>query len=377
LLAATATKWPATAHLPRELARAGFEVTVLAPRDALVAKSRYVSAIAPLPHGATPLHWAHLLVATIAAKSPRLVIPCDDTAVHLMMAFVEAPPANLDVTALVAVSGLLRESLGAPRHYRASVDKSLLPDAAAVLGVRVPQHAVVADPAGARAFARSYGYPVVIKRAFGTAGHAVRVVRDDSGLEPAVHELLSTRSQMLWNSAALSIQSWVPGRGLLVALAAWHGVVHAGMTRDVLVRSPEIGPSTVVRCRNTPEARRFAELLVSGLGISGFVGVEFIEHADTGDAYLLEINRRVTNGIPLGGFVGVDCCGALKAALEGSAFTGRRDLPEGEEHLIAEFPQEWLRDPGSDYLRTARSNVPWDDPELLQAMLALRDTSSM
>jgi hypothetical protein len=87
---------------------------------------------------------------------------------------------------------------------------------------------------------------------------------------------------------------------------------------------------------------------------------------------LIEINRRVTNGIQMGGLVGVDLCAALAAALDGGAYAGRVDIPAGEEHLIAEFPQEWLRDAASPYLRAARTDVPWDDVGLLQAMLAMR-----
>jgi hypothetical protein len=144
------------------------------------------------------------------------------------------------------------------------------------------------------------------------------------------------------------------------------------MTREVLMRSPATGPSTVVRCRHAPEARRFSELLAAGFGVSGFFGPEFIEHERTGDVYLIEINRRVTNGVQMGGLVGVDLCAALAAALDHNAYTGRADIPGGEEHLIAEFPQEWLRDPSSPYLRAARTDVPWDDLGLLQAMLAMR-----
>ena len=71
--------------------------------------------------------------------------------------------------------------------------------------------------------------------------------------------------------------------------------------------------------------------------------------------------------------MGVDLCGALAAALSGSINTKRTDLPIGEDHLIAEFPQEWLRDPASPHLRSAPADVPWDDPHLLCAMLAMRN----
>jgi len=372
LLAATATRWASPARLPRELVRAGFDVSVLAPAGALVARSRYVTAVTHLPVEATPMQWAHLLAASVRSRTPRLIVPCDDTALQLMMAFVESPPERLEEPLRERLLALILESLGDPRYYRASIDKTLLPAAATALGVRVPAYAVITDVAAARAFAGTHGFPVVLKRAFGTAGQAVEVVPEETRLEPAFRKLLSAGGATLWNSPDLLIQSWVPGRGLLHAVAAWGGVACAGMTREVLMRNPATGPSTVVRCRHAPEARRFSALLAAGFGISGFFGPEFIEHERTGDVYLIEINRRVTNGVQMGGLVGVDLCAALASALDSRAFAQRTDIPAGEEHLIAEFPQEWLRDHGSSYLRDARTDVPWDDPELLRAMLAMR-----
>lgn len=372
LLAATSTKWSSPAQLPRELVRAGFDVSLLAPKEALVAKSRHVASVTYLPDTATPMQWAYMLAATVDQRTPRLIVPCDDTALQLMMSFVESPPTALEELLRTWIVALIRRSLGDSRYYRASIDKTLLPAAAAALGVRMPAHAVIADIDAAREFARTHGYPVVVKRAFGTAGQAVEVVREEAQLEPAFRKLSFAASVTLWNSADLLIQAWVPGNGLLHAVAAWGGVACAGMTREVLRRYSETGPSTVVRCRHASEASRFSEMLAAGFGISGFFGAEFIEHKETGDVYLIEINRRVTNGVQLGGLVGVDLCAALASALEGRVYEKRTDIDVGEEHLVAEFPQEWLRDPESPYLRNARSDVPWDDVRLLRAMLAMR-----
>lgn len=371
-MAATATEWAGPARLPRELVRAGFDVSVLAPKRALVAKSKYVGAVTHLPDATTPMQWAYMLAASLGARAPRLIVPCDDTALQLMMAFVQTPPEGMEISLRERLLALIRESLGEPAFYRSSIDKTLLPPAAEALGVRVPPFEVIADVGSARAFARAQGYPIVLKRAFGTAGQAVEVVPDETRLEPAFRKLISKGDATVWQSADLLIQAWIPGKGLLHAVAAWGGVAYAGMTREVLMRSPATGPSTVVRCRHAPEARRFSELLAAGFGVSGFFGPEFIEHERTGEVYLIEINRRVTNGVQMGALVGVDLCAALAAALNGGAYLGRADIPAGEEHLIAEFPQEWLRDPASPYLRAARTDVPWDDLGLLQAMLAMR-----
>ena len=59
LLAATATKWASPARLPYELGRAGFDVALIAPKEALVAQSRFVAKFTPLPASATPRDNGH------------------------------------------------------------------------------------------------------------------------------------------------------------------------------------------------------------------------------------------------------------------------------------------------------------------------------
>jgi len=44
-----------------------------------------------------------------------------------------------------------------------------------------------------------------------------------------------------------------------------------------------------------------------------------------------------------------------------------------QSHNSAHFPQEWLRDDASRWLREYPVDVPWDEPELIEAMLALRN----
>jgi len=105
--------------------------------------------------------------------------------------------------------------------------------------------------------------------------------------------------------------------------------------------------------------------------MSGLIGIECIVHARSGEAYLIEINRRVTPGHHRGAQFKVDLCAALHAALNDLPSPSRTDLDEGEQGIRCSFPQEWLRDPNSHWLREYPVDVPWDEPELLDAMLAL------
>ena len=53
-------------------------------------------------------------------------------------------------------------------------------------------------------------------------------------------------------------------------------------------------------------------------------------------------------------------------------WTTPTDLDEGSAGIAVFFPEEWLRDPESSYLRDYPVDVPWDEPELIEAFLALR-----
>jgi predicted ATP-grasp superfamily ATP-dependent carboligase len=170
----------------------------------------------------------------------------------------------------------------------------------------------------------------------------------------------------------LLIQAHISGNSILQSIVAWSGTVLAGYAREKLKANPSPkGPSTLTRTFHSPEVRTFAELLAAKFGMNAFFGVEFIADRRTGQAYLLEINRRITPGTHLGAMFDVDLCAALYHAMHDGPPPARKALNEGEEHLIAHFPQEWLCDPASRFLREWRVDAPWDDPELFLAMLAI------
>ena len=109
--------------------------------------------------------------------------------------------------------------------------------------------------------------------------------------------------------------------------------------------------------------------------MTGLFATEYIVERTSGHAYLLEVNRRMTPGLHVGSRIGVDLCAALHCAMHGVAPTTRADMDEGEEYLNVHCPQEWLRDPRSHYLRNRPVDLPWDEPELIKAMLARRPKS--
>jgi hypothetical protein len=377
LLVATATRWLGTARIPRGLAQAGFTVSLLAPRNSLAEKSRFIAKIGFLPDEATPMQWAHAFAATVVATLPRLVVPCDDMAFRLLQMLALTPPPRMQPAMQLRLAALVCESLGDPAHYAASTDKTLLPAAAVALGMRVPPFAVCSGADEIAAFAATQTWPIVLKRRHGFAGQGVAICTDRNDVARAIALFAAADAQDLADPAPgparYLAQAHLPGRTQYFMGLAWKGRLRAGYAGEKIIANPEpTGPPTVTRYFRSPPLRAMTEQLVSGFGMSGHFVVEFRVDERTQDVHLIEINRRISPATHLGAMRNVDLCAALYAAVEGITSTSRADLDEGEGGINVFFPGEWLRDPHSRYLRDYPVDVPWDEPELIEALLALR-----
>lgn len=375
LLLATATRWYGTARMPGNLARAGFDVTLLAPPGSFAERSRYVSRVAHLPADANARQWAEAFAAAVAATSPRIVVACDDTTFRLLQLFVREPPPGMAPARHLALASLIVDSIGDPAFYRTSVDKTRLPAAAAALGIRVPPFSVVRNVAGAREFAAIHGFPVVVKRGNSTAGDAVAICADDRTLARAFADLARADPLRLDDASdgTLLLQAHVPGRIRYRNVLAWRGRDVAGFAVDrVLAQVEPKGPAAVIRWRRCDQLADIAQRLSRGFGMSGPYAIECLVHQTTGEAYLLEINRRLSPGMHVGEAIGVDLAVALYDAMHGNPLRTRADVGATEEGTHVHFPQEWLRDPASPYLDSHPVDVPWDDPTLFAALVAAR-----
>jgi hypothetical protein len=371
LLVLTALRWVGAARMPRALAQAGFEVTLLTPPGSLAEKSGFVAKIAYVPDKATPEAWVHAFAATAKATEARLVVPCDDNAFRLLQLLAKSPPQGLQPALHQELAMLIAESFGDPVHYAASVEPTSLPAAASALGVTVPVHAVIGDLAGAEAFGAAHGYPIVLRS---RRSGAVATVRNSADLAAAFARLAPTpgAAESAGSRDELLARAHVPGAVRSYQAAAWKGALLAGFAGERLHDPARGGAQTGVnRYYRSDALRKVAADLARGFGISGLFSIEGIV-AENGEFHLLEINRRLLGGAHRGSEFGVDQCAALHQALHGLPHSGRVDLDDGEEHICVSFPQEWLRDPESRWLRDYPVDVPWDEPELFEAMLDLQ-----
>jgi len=310
LLVATATLSPGAARMPRELARAGFEVSLLAPQGSLAEKSRHLAQIGHVPDDAGAAQWVQAFAAMVDAARPRIVLPTDDMAFRLLqMLATEAPPGMSPARHLL-LAALVRESLGEPASYLTSVDGTLLPAAAAALGVRVAPYPLPTD-----------------------------------GGQRRIH----------------------------YAAAAWRGTLLAGWGMERIGANPDYdGPWSVARHFHDAQARAMTARLVEGFGMAGLLSAEIVLDERTDQRALVAISRRPPPGMHGGSRVGVDLCAALLAAVEGRPGPTGIDPDANASGVSVQFPDELLRDPASAWLRNHPVDVPWDEPELFEALLTLR-----
>jgi predicted ATP-grasp superfamily ATP-dependent carboligase len=367
LLIATATRWFASARMPRALAKAGFEPSLLTRRGSLAEHSGFLSKVGHLPDADDLTEWVFALAAVVKATSPRLVIPCDDAALRFLVSLALAPPEGLDPTVQSQLASLVRDSLGDPAHYRDSLDKTMLPPAAEAMGIAVPPYLVAREVSAAQDFARRNAFPVVLKRGDSSSRSGLAICTDAAQLARSFAEL--NRG----SAGRLLVQAWISGPAKVYPSVAWNGVMLVGYAGMRLVNDPDPGGVPAVnRYYASPELRAMTITLAASFGISGFFAPDFVEDARTGRNYFVGINRRIVGGAHRGAAINADHWTALHAKLQGVASPTRSDLDAGEEHVAVDFPQEWLRDPQSRWLREYPVDLPWDEPKLVEAMLAVR-----
>jgi hypothetical protein len=117
------------------------------------------------------------------------------------------------------------------------------------------------------------------------------------------------------------------------------------------------------------------EKIVRRLNLSGFHGFDFMLETGSQDAYLIEINPRATQVGHLRLGSGRDLPAALQATVSGTVV--QEDSKLTENPTITLFPQEWLRNPASPFLRSSYHDVPWEEPGLVRACLDLGSKRSV
>ncbi len=357
--------WHEAGRLPRAFRRAGFQVAALTFPGLLVTRSRDVQSIVTLPEGGTQAELINAIRSGVEAAAAMLVVPTDDAAVEWLQAV--ALTARRELPPDAPLLRLLQDSLGEPRHHGTVLDRKLMAALAESRGVRAPQFVVARERADALAFAEQHGLPVVLKAEETAGGYGVAICRDLPSLSSALSRFEGVGGKHL--RAGLLLQGFVAGPTAMRAVMAWRGQVLSGLSAIKRETHPfPTSPSSVVEFIEHEEMRNAAQTLVAELGFSGFASLDFQLDAD-GKAHLIEFNPRPTPICHLGEVLGRDLCKCLADTLRGQSVHDIEapNLPR----TVALFPQEWARNVESPHLISAFHDVPWDDPELLEASVAI------
>jgi hypothetical protein len=373
VLVVTTSRWFPTARLAVALTNAGCSVQAVCPSASPIAKTTVLKGRFSF-RGLAPLN---SIAAAIAGAKPDLLVSGDDLATwHLHCLYTSSGHRG------EATRELIARSLGSPEYFSIVDDRASFMRAAEEIGVRVPRTAVIADFQDFHA--SQIGFPAVLKANGTSGGDGVRVVRSGQEAQAALRHLQAPpllaraikraifdqdstllRPSLERRRSAVNAQSFIGGRETTSATACWRGSVLASTHFEVLQKGHFAGHATVVRRIDHPEMASAVEKLAHQLQLSGFHGFDFMVEDGSRDAYLIEINPRATQVGHLSFGAGRDLPGALISALTGRPAEATPKV--GENDVIALFPQEWLRDPASPYLRSGYHDVPWNQPELLRS----------
>jgi hypothetical protein len=376
VLLATTYCWYPTARLAMALANAGFAVDALCPRRHPLTKTRVAGKVHPY-NGLAPLR---SLSTAIADSEPELIVSGDDlTTRHLHRLYDRE---RQDGKAGSPICALIERSLGSTESFPAVYARAAFMKLAEEEGIRVPKTEVIENFDGFKDWIIQNGFPAVLKANATSGGDGVRIVRtvEDAErafrflqapprfLRAAKHALVDDDFTLIGpalrrDKFVVNAQAFVDGREATSTVACWQGKVLAALHFEVINKTGSVGHATVVRLIENPEMSVAVEKVVGRLNLSGVHGFDFMLEERTGNAYLIEINPRATQVGHLTLGPGRDLPAALYAALSGEAVEPAPKVTEKD--TIALFPQEWIRDSESPFLRSAYHDVPWEEPELV------------
>jgi Carbamoyl-phosphate synthase L chain, ATP binding domain len=371
------------ARLSMALAKCGFNIVAVCPPHHILRRIPAVKKVFSY-HSLMPLR---SVSSAIRASNPALVIPCDDWSASLLhrlyLANERRPEGGGEI------SNLIERSLGSPVNFQTAYDRAHFLELARNERLRVPESRAISCSEDLGKWTKDVGFPAVLKANSTSGGEGVRIV---SNLEEAERTLLLLQKPpmiakalkrvlidqdmaLLWPSLlrlryTVSIQAFVRGRDATSAVACWNGKVLASLHFEVVHKQDKTGPSTVLRLIENKDMSTAAERMARRLGLSGLHGFDFILETATENAYLIEINPRATQVGHMALGEGRDLPAALFAALTGASDRVRQKATDKD--MIALFPQEWLRNPESEYLRSAYHDVPWEEPEYIFACIEKR-----
>lgn len=381
ILLATTDRWYPTARLAIALAKTGCVVDAVCPSGHPFGMTKALRHM----HDYNGLAPVASFGRAIRAVNPDLVIPGDDLATwHLHELYSREKQRGVDGR---LVCQLIERSLGAVDSFQVVRSRDVFMQEANEEGIRVPHTEVIRNKHDLLNWIAKAGFPAVLKANGTSGGDGVKVVHTVDEAERAFRKLhappLLARAAkravvnrdltLVWPSVlrrrpVVNAQAFIAGREATSAIVCWQGAVLASLHFEVIQKMRSTGHATVLRRIDHPEMTLAAEKIARRLRLSGFHGLDFMIEAETGNAYLIEINPRTTQIGHLAFGEGRDLPAALYAAVTDQKVATAPKITDND--TIALFPQEWKRDPESPFLTSAYHDVPWSEPEMVSSCIS-------
>ncbi len=238
------SRWPSTALLALDLAKAGSDVSAVCPtrhpilKTGILRQTFHYSSFRPLKS----------LSDAIEATHPDFIIPCDDRAVehlHELHAWARGAGRLGD-----KIAALIEKSLGPPESYPIVSARYDLLRIAREEGLRVPDTEQINSESDLKFWQGRKQFPWVLKADCTFGGRGVKIAHTPRqaarflleltryyGAGRAIKRLCVNRDPFWlrpwWNSArpAISVQSFIHGRPANCGVVCWNGKVLAGHRR--------------------------------------------------------------------------------------------------------------------------------------------------
>ncbi len=360
VLIAVATDMLGLARLPRVLHMAGCRVTVVAPDNLLVHRSRFVDHRVRTPSG----------LEEVAESLKRHLESCKDEYVWTIIG---------DEPLLRELSKRRQEEWVKPifpvdlegEGPDIITSKTAFALAAARAGLPVPPFCVCTTLEEAKAGVRGLGLPVAMKESWGSGGIEVRIV--------SASEAIPDAFESLEDGKPLLLQAFVSGIVGSTEVLYNHGNPVCWNSSYTIETYPlGTGASCIRKVTIHPAIEQIVKDVGTLLGFHGFGGIDWIHDTSRDVLKLIEFNPRPTPGYHFGYLGNVDFSRAVRSMLEGRETVQKPgfgvDGTSGP--VVSMFPQYLNRLIDSRNVsglmkwffgRSLVKDVPWDDPSLFLA----------
>lgn len=167
----------------------------------------------------------------------------------------------------------------------------------------VPESTIVQSPAAALDFARTVGYPLIVRPGYTLGGAGGGIATNEEGLMETVErglanspigQVLIERSVAGWKEVEYEVVRDAKDNGVVVCTMENFDPVgiHTG---DSIV----VAPSQTISAKDDERLRAAALKIVRALGIAGGCNVQFALHPSQGCYYVIEVNPRVSRSSAL------------------------------------------------------------------------------